>query len=391
MVQSYHLASFIDISSVVVSYISMKLATLVTLRNQRRCYMFTTRRVKVTCIFLLTTYMLVFEYFRLSISRKLRLMQRVPKRGSIEFFTFAFTQVGTRWTADSSRRAISMIYTSLENSQQQAPILNVYTNDFRIVPNVSSSAARGGGIVVHIRDPASFPRNPYSSQNPWKSLSRSKLDVMEELLTTGCLHVIWIDLDTLVLVDLGRAFENSSSWLIGYQHGSCNGKHNCNKESMLIHPEFDAQGDLWALDLKTISLIKEFERTYVVNRKGRLPRYDLQAYFSIMLQKGILPASVLLHRIIPTHNFGFVCSNFEHPTVENLELVVHDGHLHCPVRDEGLNAPTLVGVLSFTAPTFKLMFLRNDTLTFTSIRNSEAQKWAQDWFGQVPKLTAEHS
>jgi hypothetical protein len=36
----------------------------------------------------------------------------------------------------------------------------------------------------------------------------------------------------------------------------------------------------------------------------------------------MLPESVLLHNILPDLNFGFTCSNCEHPTCTNMEIFI---------------------------------------------------------------------
>lgn len=57
-------------------------------------------------------------------------------------------------------------------------------------------------------------------------------------------------------------------------------------------------------------------------------RHDLQAYFTLILQHGILSADMLLQHIIPTRTFGFVCSHFRHHE-SNYSFYVERGLLMC--------------------------------------------------------------
>ncbi|ABP00668.1 predicted protein [Ostreococcus lucimarinus CCE9901] len=41
-----------------------------------------------------------------------------------------------------------------------------------------------------------------------------------------------------------------------------------------------------------------------------------------MLENGVLAENALLHNFLPDLNFGFTCSNFEHPTSTNMEISV---------------------------------------------------------------------
>jgi len=290
----------------------------------------------------------------------------------VHFVTFAYP--GKRWDLVNSRRALRLMYSSLESSQVELPTLHVYTSLPSVIPTTTLRGSKPK-ITLHFLDREEFPKNPYTSINDWKSLSRSKLDVVEELLRRGHDHVVWIDIDTLVFVDLAKVFELSATFLVGFQHGSCGGRSDCTREDVHITPEFDAHGDLWSIDLSTIDKVRKFEHMYLSNSSNSLPRYDLQAYFSFMLQAGILPPSILVHRILPTYNFGFVCSDFKHPTSSNLHLFILNDQLHC--QDAVLKMPKTVGSISFTSPTFRKMFLNEDIPTFSSVRNPEVRRWLE--------------
>ena len=80
-----------------------------------------------------------------------------------------------------------------------------------------------------------------------------------------------------------------------------------------IRPEFDALGDLWSLDLGGIEKVRDFEKRWMSRAMATPPKYDLQAYFSLMLESGVFSENVLLHNILPGVNFGFTCSSFQHP------------------------------------------------------------------------------
>ena len=109
-------------------------------------------------------------------------------------------------------------------------------------------------IVSRVCDVRSLPKNVYTKNDgkatkssTWASLSRAKLDVVEDLILQqgGC--VVWIDLDTLVFVDLARAFQRgAASWMVGYQKGiQCKGLKSCAEfHFQSMRPEFDVLGDL---------------------------------------------------------------------------------------------------------------------------------------------------
>ena len=101
-----------------------------------------------------------------------------------------------------------------------------------------------------------------------------------------------------------------------------------------------------------------------------------------MLESGALPEKVLLHNILPDLNFGFTCSNFDHPTSANMEISV-DGDaqaLMCPIP-KGVKMSPRVGTISFTAWSFQKMFLNEDKPTFDSLSDDEdVRAWFARWF-----------
>jgi len=233
-------------------------------------------------------------------------------------------------------------------------------------------------IVMHVRNSSSFRKNAYSGRkekgSAWKALSRAKLDAVEEVLVRDKNDVVWIDLDTLVFIDLTQIFIKSKTWVIGFQHGNC---EHCVKESFAINPAFDVQGDLWALDAKTISKVRMFERTQI-SKLNKLPNYDLQAYISLMLQRRLLSADILLQTILPTFSYGFACSHFQHAESSYAFFII-DGQLMCPVPDAS-TASQHPGVVSFTSPAFKRLFLSAEEITFDKIEDPEVRSWFRSWF-----------
>ena len=213
-------------------------------------------------------------------------------------------------------------------------------------------------------------------EDPWHALSRAKLDMVEDLIKKYDKPVIWIDLDTLIFVDMVSSFQHASSWVLGFHHGGCDGKLSCTSVGEYIHPAFDVQGDLWAMDLANIVTVRAFEND--IKARNKLPVYDLQGMFSMMLERGLLRAS-LLHHLLPL-SFGFACSNFQHPTPRNLQLVVQRSskYLGCPLH-VGVDMPTSVGGISFTAPTFKTLFLDEDRPKFLYF-TYDVQRWFRKWF-----------
>jgi len=219
--------------------------------------------------------------------------------------------------------------------------------------------------------------SPYDK--PWHALSRAKLDFVEKLIREHGKPVVWIDLDTLLFVDISESFALSPAWVLGFHHGGCEGKLTCSALSEPITPAFDAQGDMWSLDLTAIAEVRKFENE-LLKSNSPLPLFDLQGYFSMMLQRRILSAN-LLHRLLP-FNFGFACSNFNHPTTANLMLTLSRTEselLQCPLH-LGVDMPKETGGISFTASTFKTLLLDSDSLQFKYFGNETVQSWFLDWF-----------
>ena len=299
------------------------------------------------------------------------------------FVTFAFTDgAGGRWGTETCRRALKIQYSSLAKSQSEYPHLVVYTDNSDIVPANTFSGLKTN-ISVVITTPGDLPRNEFGIYDSWRSLSRAKLDVVETLARKTGHKVIWIDLDTLVFTDL-MSITKTYSWVLGYQHGSCK-QGNCSAEHIRnygvfdrqIDAAFDAHGDLWALNLSAIQALRAYETRHVTNALP-LPLYDLQGFFTLMLQDSALPAN-LLHTILD-YNFGFVCSKFDHPTAENMKLHVRANKLSCPVGDLAGVFSENVGALSFTAPTFQQLLLENDFPQLSWVSDQAAREWLIRWF-----------
>jgi len=323
------------------------------------------------------------KQFRVALSECDKLTTSLSKlKPTYDFATFAFTDnAGGRWTLENCRRSLRLTYSSLVNSQAEFPRLHVFTNDLSVAPQ-STFKNESVDIVAHYFDPARLPKNSYSGKSPWKTLSRSKLDFVERLIKTLQKQIIWIDLDTLVFIDLG--VPRRVPWVIGYQNGGCDGARNCSWEHTAkggkfdrdIDPKFDALGDLWSLDLRAICAIREYEKMHL-SEGLPLPEYDLQGFFTIMLQDFSLPV-FMLHDLI-NYNFGFFCSNFKHPSATNMELRAVDGCLSCPRRGN-VDMSEAVGAISFTAPTFQSLLLKSDALNLAWVTDISAQRWLTRWF-----------
>lgn len=300
------------------------------------------------------------------------------------FVTFAFTSDGGgRWNTSSCKTALTFMYSSLVRSQKDYPELHLYSNDPGVVPQLTTmqTAPR---IVLHEIQARSLPRNEYSETDEWRALSLAKLDAVEQVMKNYKVRAIWVDLDTLIFIDLKSSLRRASSWVIGYQSGSCGGLYkNCSYEHVArggfhggdIEPALDTYGDLWSLSLETIDTIRQYRKQYLKNG-STLPLYDLQGYMTFMLMDGVLDVT-FLHDIVP-YNFGFFCSNFEFPNAKNLEIAVLDDHLVCPMR-EFVPMSTRVGAISFTAITFQQLVLDTSS-RFQFIPDESARKWLSDWF-----------
>ena len=102
-----------------------------------------------------------------------------------------------------------------------------------------------------------------------------------------------------------------------------------------------------------------------------------------MLENGVFAENILLHNILPDLNFGFTCSNFEHPTSTNMEISVDSDdaqRLRCPIP-KGVKMSPRVGTLSFTAWSFQKMFLDEEKPTFDSLSDDQdVRAWFARWF-----------
>ena len=309
----------------------------------------------------------------------------VTSTHNVAFVTFAFTSAaGDRWNANTSRLALQFMYSSLVKSQSTYPKLHVFSNERSVIPKLTTQGMTPN-IIFHQRETHSFPKNEYSKAgDPWRGLSLAKMDAVEEVIKFDGVQAIWIDLDTLLFVDLSSVRLASQSWVVGYQTGGCGGTNkNCSYEHVSrggftlgnIEPRFDAYGDLWSLTVANIESIRKYKLARI--RKGlKPPLYDLQGYFTFMLHDGLLDVQ-LIHDILP-YNFGFFCSNFNFPNEKNLEISVKDDHLICPER-EYVSMQSHVGSISFTAITFQNLFLKDST-EFTFIQDELARSWMKRWF-----------
>ena len=300
---------------------------------------------------------------------------------TILFVTFAFTRnAGGRWSVESTKTALRLMYSSLARSQATKPRLHVYTDTPDVIP-LETTFGTEVDVITHACDAHSFPANAYTKVGSWAALSRAKLDAVDYLMTMFGARVIWIDLDTLVFVDLAQTFRQSSSWVVGYQRGAnCSGLRACFRSMYSkVRPEFDALGDLWSLDRETVTKVREFERRRILSNARKPPKYDLQTYYGQMLEEETLSSDGLLHKLFPNYNFGFFCSNFMHPTVENLKLSIdEEGNLICP-RLPNVKMGERVGAISFTAKTFQSTF-SVDGDAFEVISHPGARRWLRDWF-----------
>jgi hypothetical protein len=299
----------------------------------------------------------------------------VTQATPVIFASAAVVRIG-RWDLQSTQRAIKLTYSSLVRSQTSYPLLFLHTDELRVIPRSTTmgTPVRISPVLIDMKQ--MLEASEY--EDPWHALSRAKLDMVEVLINEYDKPVIWIDLDTFIFVDLASSFQHTSSWVLGFHHGGCEGKLSCASMDEDIHPAFDVQGDLWAMDLTSIDDIRAFENDLRAYGKS-LPPYDLQGIFSMMLERGLLRAR-LLHHLLP-FNFGFACSNFEHPTPHKLQLFVEDEssqYLECPLH-VGVDMPTSVGGLSFTAPTFKTLFLDEVRPKF-SYFTFDVQQWFRIWF-----------
>jgi hypothetical protein len=277
-----------------------------------------------------------------------------------------------RWGDTDRSRAIQLMYSSLARSQLHIPKLYLFTDDVAVVPNRTTFNTHADIVVIN-REFSSFPRTPFD--NKWIALSRLKLDMVEEIIYQSGKRAVWIDLDTLIFVDLTPS-SLASSWFVGYQHGGCNGSWNCSWFPQPIAPINDCHGDLWSLTMEDIRKVRDYEKG-MLKRGEKLPKFDLQGYFTMMIQHGELPAT-FIHHIIP-YSFGFACSSFKHNSAHQFNVVVSEESILCPVH-VGVDLPPIVGGLSFTADSFKAAFLKERHSRFMTFPNEHFREWLLRWF-----------
>jgi hypothetical protein len=304
------------------------------------------------------------------------------------FVTFAFSHVG-RWSITNMLNGIRYMYSSLVKSHRCKVVLFVYTNDPNIFKDQlqTTTMKTKANIVVRAQLLKDIPQYQNFYPNPWIRLSRFKLDVVASMLKKNE-HIVWIDIDTLVFIDLTSAFLNASSWVIGWQSGrgglrgsyeagggGYRGPHENHSKTWAkisdvpIPPQFDAHGDLWAVDLEIVHEILRLERTL-----SKKPDYDIQGYFSVLLTQGSSKLK-LLQSILPMYSFGFQCANYAHFLVPN-KIQVKDNKIHCS-GEPGLGVSSNVGVISFTTPAFVDSMLGR---TIFPNQNSMVRSWIHDFF-----------
>ena len=268
---------------------------------------------------------------------------------TIHFLTLAHVTIDIRWNVSSTKRAVLLLFNSLLSSQTVDFHLHVYTNSDELYFN---SAQERGRLSTRIIEADELPTNPYS--DPWKRLSRAKLDFYERLKTEVS-PLVWIDIDTLVFVDLHKAFEVTDSWVIGYHHGACD---VCSDlfAGEKVDPAIDVQGDVWSLSLDSIQSVRNIERQRIISNS--LPRYDLQGYFSIMLRKNRCSLG-LLHELLPEYNFGFQCTEWLPPNATNVHIRLSQDQLVCPLT-KGVAMGEKLGIMSFSATSYQSLFLCAD-------------------------------
>mmetsp|Transcript_9654 Transcript_9654/g.9759 ORF Transcript_9654/g.9759 Transcript_9654/m.9759 type:complete len:262 (-) Transcript_9654:1057-1842(-) len=248
------------------------------------------------------------------------------------------------------------------------------------------------GIVFH-KVNKTYWNNPYNDMkivphaSKWLALSRAKLDTFEEYLIDGGPQPVWIDLDTVVF---DRAAVNSTvPWVYGYHHGNKTRNH--------------CFGDIFSLDTETLQEIRRLENELLNENKISLPMYDLQGYFSILLERQQTEASSYLHPVLssssinshaaillhvvqedsPNFAFGFDCSAGKHPELQYLKDQVRrwngeKGGLMCKnYRGED----TKVARMSFTASTYKSFFLEsNEDTAFDVIVDEGGRNALNEFF-----------
>mmetsp|Transcript_6874 Transcript_6874/g.8452 ORF Transcript_6874/g.8452 Transcript_6874/m.8452 type:complete len:405 (-) Transcript_6874:1223-2437(-) len=306
-----------------------------------------------------------------------------------------------RWSSDDGARALRILYSSLVRSHGCSVQLHVHSNmPPEIARNVyirngprgySTMGTQMNGIVFHEVN-KTYWNNPYNDMkivphaSKWFALSRAKLDTFEEYLIDGGPQPVWIDLDTVVF---DRAAVNSTvPWVYGYHHGNKTRNH--------------CFGDMFSLDTETLQEVRRLENE-LINENKTLPTYDLQGYFSILMERQqkeassyLYPVSLssfnnshaasLLHVVqedSPNFAFGFDCSADLHPEPRYLKDRVRrwngeKGRLMCKnLRGED----TKVASMSFTAPTYKSFFLEsNEDTAFDVIVDEGGRNALNEFF-----------
>jgi len=202
------------------------------------------------------------------------------------------------------------MYSSLALAHGCPPLIYVYTNSGDVVKALGPTFKTTFGSAVNVlaieKTVESIDMHGFS--DPWIRLSRHKLDIIQDhLFGDKPERLIWIDIDTFVFEDLTELYNSGKSWVIGNQHGKRTGLEILGTP---IPPAFDAQGDLWMIkDRASIDEILHLEES-IIDPNNR-PTYDLQGYFSVLLSRASKHFRLVTD--IVDRNFGFQCSNYEHP------------------------------------------------------------------------------
>lgn len=276
--------------------------------------------------------------------------------------------------------AIRLMYSSLARAHSCAPLLYLYTNSVNIANKVSllnTTMQTRTNIQAIVRKVSTIKRRGF--EDTWRELSRHKLDVVTEHMARGE-RLVWMDLDTLVFVDLTPAFREDVAWAVGWSHGK-SGVGSAAELAQIysgvnVSPKLEVNGDLWLLNMDAINETIALE-TELKQNNATLPAYDLQGYFSILLTRNSTNFKVL-QDIIPDYSYGFQCSSFSHPTATAFRPQVIDGELHCP-DNQGVGLSSKVGSISFTSPTFRDVILR-DPVNFSGISVPASREWLKQWF-----------
>lgn len=293
-----------------------------------------------------------------------RPLRRVEPPPLPVFCTFAFTHVG-RWSARDMRTALRYMYSSLDHAHNdRGVLLHLYTNaaaaGFERFTTFRGGAAN---IRVHRVNVSDIVTHGYKDR--WAGLSAFKLDIVASHRGP----VIWIDLDTLVFTSLDGV---GPDWVVGWHHGA---RDTTEISGHPIPPWADCQGDIWSLSPAGVGAVSAVEHA-----TAEKPTYDLQGFFSIGLATGRLGPVRILQELLPRHALGMHCFGFKHPVAEkfNGRVVVgadNTSHIECaPFQHLG----TRMGVLSFTAPTFRRVVIAGQLLDERAM--GPAAAWFRAWF-----------